>query len=282
MRGVALILVLWLIALLAALVGAFALTSRVEAGQDSVLRGNGRGQAVARAGLEYAIWRLRGTPATRWRPDGRTYAWSFDGVPVAIRVVDEAGKVDLNSANPALLSGLIRALGADPGRAQALAAAIVDWRDADNLQAPGGAEAADYAAAGLPYGAKDAPFESLGELRLVLGMDPDLYRQLLPNVTIHGQRAQPMPAFAPAPVLTAMGLDAATWTAARQAGQAGSGAQVDPAATAGGSGTYSIESRARLGEGREVVLRAIVRTAASGARDSAYTVLQWEEGAALQ
>ena len=139
-RGVALILVLWLIALLTALVGAFALSARVEAGQDSVLRSNARAQSVTRAGLEYALWRMRGAPATRWQADGRPYDWSFDGVPVQVRIVDEGGKVDLNNANPALLAGLMRALDVEPGRAQAIAAAIVDWRDRDSLQAPGGAE----------------------------------------------------------------------------------------------------------------------------------------------
>lgn len=282
-RGVALILVLWLIALLTALVGAFALTARVEAGQDSVLRGNARAQSVARAGMEYALWRMRGTPATRWQPDGRPYDWSFDGVAVQVRIVDEGGKVDLNTASPALLAGLLRALEVEPGRAQALAAAIVDWRDRDSLQSPGGAEDPDYASAGVAYGAKDAPFESLGELRLVLGMDADLYRRLLPNVTLYAQRAQPLPAFAPPPVLAALGLEVSTWMAARQApGGPGGGLGVNPAAAAATTGTYSIESRARLGEGREGVLRALVRAGAPASRDSAYTVLQWEEGAALQ
>lgn len=277
MRGVALVLVLWLVALLTAMVGAFALNARVESLQASALRNGARGQELARAGLEYAVSRLQGPPATRWRPDGRRYDWSFDGVPLQVRIVDEGGKVDLNSASPALLAGLLRASGVEAGAAQRLAAAIIDWRDRDSLLTPGGAEDAEYAAAGLPHGAKDAPFESLGELRLVLGMDADLYRRLLPDVTIHSQRAQPMAAFAPGPVLTAMGLDAASWEAARNAA---GGDQVDPGAAVAGTGTYSIESRARLDEGREAVLRAVVRTAAS--RDSAYTVLQWEEGAATQ
>ncbi|HVJ36761.1 MAG TPA: type II secretion system minor pseudopilin GspK [Stenotrophomonas sp.] len=282
-HGVALILVLWLIALLTALVGAFALTARVEAGQDSVLRANARAQSVARAGMEYALWRMRGTPATRWQADGRPYDWSFDGVPVQVRIVDEGGKVDLNNASPALLAGLLRALEVEPGRAQALSAAIVDWRDRDSLQSPGGAEDPDYASAGVAYGAKDAPFESLGELRLVLGMDAELYRRLLPNVTLYAQHAQPLPAFAPPPVLTALGLNVSTWMAARKPPVGpGGGLGVNPAAASETTGTYSIESRARLGEGREGVLRALVRAGAAASRDSAYTVLQWEEGAALQ
>ncbi|WP_140719823.1 general secretion pathway protein GspK [Pseudomonas sp. Hp2] len=279
-RGAALVLVLWLIVLLSAMVGAFALTARVEAMQAGVLRGSGQAREIARAGLEYGLSRVQsGDPATRWQADGRRYRWSWDGAQVDIRIVDEAGKVDLNVADPALLAGLLRALGAEPGQDQRLAGAIADWRDVDDLSQPGGgAEDGDYAAAGLPYGAKDAPFESLGELRLILGMTPELYRRLLPNVTLFSARSQPDPRFAPAPVLTAMGLDAAAILARRDA-PAGT-APVE--ATAGGSGTYSIESRARWGEGREAVLHAVVRTGASPLPGAAYTVLRWEEGAAVQ
>ncbi|WP_434030493.1 general secretion pathway protein GspK [[Pseudomonas] boreopolis] len=279
-RGAALVLVLWLIVLLSAMVGAFALTARVEAMQAGVLRGSGQAREIARAGLEYGLSRVQsGDPATRWQADGRRYRWSWDGAQVDIRIVDEAGKVDLNVADPALLAGLLRALGAEPGQGQRLAGAIADWRDVDDLSQPGGgAEDGDYAAAGLPYGAKDAPFESLGELRLILGMTPELYRRLLPNVTLFSARSQPDPRFAPAPVLTAMGLDAAAILARRDA-PAGT-APLE--ATAGGSGTYSIESRARWGEGREAVLHAVVRTGASPLPGAAYTVLRWEEGAAVQ
>ncbi|GHH59985.1 type II secretion system protein K [[Pseudomonas] boreopolis] len=280
MRGAALVLVLWLIVLLSAMVGAFALTARVEAMQAGVLRGSGQAREIARAGLEYGLSRVQsGDPATRWQADGRRYRWSWDGAQVDIRIVDEAGKVDLNVADPALLAGLLRALGAERGQDQRLAGAIADWRDVDDLSQPGGgAEDGDYAAAGLPYGAKDAPFESLGELRLILGMTPELYRRLLPNVTLFSARSQPDPRFAPAPVLTAMGLDAAAILARRDA-PAGT-APLE--ATAGGSGTYSIESRARWGEGREAVLHAVVRTGASPLPGAAYTVLRWEEGAAVQ
>ena len=47
----------------------------------------------------------------------------------------------------------------------------------------------------------------------------------------------------------------------------------------GGSGTYSIDSRARLADGRQAVLRAVVRAGGGGLPGSAYMPLQWEEGA---
>jgi len=50
-------------------------------------------------------------------------------------------------------------------------------------------------------------------------------------------------------------------------------------AGAAGTGTYSIESRARLPDGRESVLRAVLR-AGGTLPGAAYTTLRWQEGAA--
>ena len=44
------------------------------------------------------------------------------------------------------------------------------------------------------------------------------------------------------------------------------------------SGTYSIESRARI-RGRTAVLRVVVRSGGNGLPGSAWTPLRWEEGA---
>lgn len=155
-RGAALVLVLWLIALLTAMIGAFALTARVEALQGSMLRNGAQAQEYARSGLEYALFRLQDADTqARWRPDGRRYRWQMDDASVEIRITDESGKVDLNMAEPTLLAGLVRAVGGEQASAGRIAGAIVDWRDGDSLSQPGGgAEDRDYADAGLPYGAK--------------------------------------------------------------------------------------------------------------------------------
>ena len=155
MRGAALLLVMWLIALLTALVGAFALAARVEHLQGVVLsRGLGAGEA-ARAGIEYAITRVgNGNPKQRWLADGRDYDWRFGTARVQLSIVDETGKVDLNSGDASLIAALLHALGQSQADADQLAGAIVDWRDPDSLSQPsGGAEDDDYAAAERQYGA---------------------------------------------------------------------------------------------------------------------------------
>jgi len=233
---VALLLVVWLIALLTALIGAFAISARVESLQGRVLAQGSVVQQIARAGLEYALQRVADPdPGSRWTPDGRPYAWQYAGSQVQVQLVDESGKVDLNQADAQILSSLLRAVGVEPAQAQQLAGAAVDWRDSDALsQVAGGAEDPDYAAAGLPYGAKDAPYESVAEVEQVLGWTPQLYARVRAYLTLYAGRGRPDPRYAQAPVLTALGLDPGLVLAQRQ------GSIGQPALVGQGTGTYSI------------------------------------------
>jgi general secretion pathway protein K len=274
-RGAALLLVMWLIALLASLIGAFALTARIERLEERVLSRGTIATEAARAGLEMALVRVDDPdPRRRWIADGRLYHWSYAGATVDVQVTAESGKVDINAADPNLLAGLFRAVGVPSDKATRLASAMVDWRDADSLTQPqGGAEDPDYAAAGLPYGAKDAPFETIAEAEQVLGMTPKIFALVQPYLTVYTGQGVPDTAFAGAPVLAAMGLDAQAIIAARQA------QRTDAAGgPTGGSGTYSIQSVAHLREGRTAGVSGVVRSGGNGAPGSAYTALDWQEG----
>jgi len=283
-HGAALLLVMWLIALLAALVGAFALIARTEHLQGRVLVRGLVAENAARAGIEYAMTRVAATePRLQWLPDGRTHRWLYGNARVEVKIVDENGKIDLNQADTALLTEFIHAFEPDQQKAAQLAAAILDWRDPDSLTQPaGGGEDADYASAGLPYGAKDGEFESVAELEQVIGFTPDLYAKMAPHLTVFSGRVRPDPAFASAQVLDAMGMDGAEVVARRQQWNPASGLPPptlpDGGSLVGGSsGTYSIESRAQLADRREAVLRAVVRAGGS-TPGSAYTPLRWQAG----
>lgn len=279
MRGAALVLVLWVVALLTTTIAAFAMTARVEHLQGRVTGDLAGGEQIAHAGIDYALSRMRATPTQpSWRADGRPYRWQFDGRTVELRIVDETGKVDLNKADLNLLQALLRALNVAPDKAARLAGAIVDWRDIDSLlQVSGGAETADYQAAGLPYGAKNAPFDSISELQRVLGMEPALYAQLAPMVTVYGS-GRPSSRFAAAPVLTAMGMDAALIMAQRER-EDGSPGMGETSPMGSDTGTYSVESKVQLVAERQAVTRAVVRLNPSAMAGAPYTVLQWEQGA---
>jgi type II secretory pathway component PulK len=81
-------------------------------------------------------------------------------------LVDEASKLDLNHATLEMIEAV-------PGMTLEFAAAIVDWRDEDSDLTPGGAESENYLLLDEPYQCKNAPFETVRELRLVYGADWD-------------------------------------------------------------------------------------------------------------
>lgn len=268
-RGAALLLVMWLVLLLSGLVAAYAMSARIES-----LQGNGAARGVvageaARAGLELAVSRLlEQDPQQRWAADGRAYKLPFAGADVSVAILDEAARIDLNAAPPTLLAGLFEELGEPREPATRLAAAIVDWRDADNLGQPvGGAEDPAYASAGLAWGAKDAPFDSVAELAQVLGMRPALVAAAAPHLTVYSGNATPDANIASPVVLAAMGLQPRT-------------APIDPDAppASAGSGTYSIDSRARLPDGRSAHLSVVLRMGGNALPGSTYTPLRWQAG----
>lgn len=216
-RGIALILVLWVITLLSVMALGLTAAQRTESTLTANALAGARFRAAAEAGIAYAALNLL-APQTEdmdavatdaegkslvWLPDGTPHSWTFAEVPLAISVQDEASRIDLNQAGTDVLNSLFRVLGVSEDTSAALADRILDWRDADDLKSLNGAEDPDYAAEGLPYGAKDGPFTSVEELRQVMGITPDLYRRLAPEVTVDSGKAQADEQFASAVVLSA-------------------------------------------------------------------------------
>lgn len=219
----ALISVLWVLALLAVIAGSFTADIRTEARLARNLGENAKARALADAGIQRAVLALL-QPRTEglldraseemfdigWRRDGIPRTWRFGGGVVVISILDESGKIDLNTAVDELLGGLFVSLGVGNGEAAALVDAIADFRDGNDFKRLNGAEDADYRAAGLDHGPKNALFQAIEELRLVLGMTADLYRRAAPALTVHSGRPGIDPAAAPRTALLALpGIEAA-------------------------------------------------------------------------
>lgn len=220
-RGIALIIALWVLILLSLLAGGFSAAMRTEMQIARNLVERAQAQALADAGLNYVVMQLlkprsrrvtdsrAGITEENWPVDGTWRTLSLGEGQIFVSVLDEAGKIDLNRADRQLLNGLLAQFGVEAGQRTALLDAIEDWRDADHLSLLNGAEDADYAAAGLPYGAKDDLFASVTELRQVLGMTAELYQKLLPYITVYSRQAGISPQVASQTVLMAVpGLDA--------------------------------------------------------------------------
>ncbi len=204
-RGIALVAVLWALVLLAVIAATVLSESRTQSRLARNFLDAAQAEALADGGVYRAMEGLaRPVAAGGWRVDGTVYAWARPEGEVRIRIEDEGGKIDLNRANGRLLTNLFLAAGLEPQRAEALAAAVQDFRDADDTRRPDGAEDSDYAGAGLPHGAKDAPFEAVEELHQVFGMSRELYAAVAGAVTVHARTRRPDAKVAPPLVIAAL------------------------------------------------------------------------------
>lgn len=86
-------------------------------------------------------------------------------------VSDEESRLNVNRVSAEELASLARLLHLESD----LAAAILDWRDEDNLAAPNGAEADYYASLQPPYQPRNGPFQTVRELLLVRGVTPESF-----------------------------------------------------------------------------------------------------------
>lgn len=201
-RGFALVLVLWVLSLLTIMAGSFALSMRREASIVAEIKDNARAEALAKSGLAIAEAMLLLPDITqRWHADGGIYEIHSDdafsgigdmGGTVRIQLFAETGKIDLNKAEQKLLESLFlqSPLADDSKRQSRLVAAILDWRDQDDVVHDNGVEQKDYKSAGLSYQPTNKPFKTVDELRLVLGMDDVTFAWLAPLVTIYSGQAQ--------------------------------------------------------------------------------------------
>lgn len=290
-RGVALVLVMWITALMAILLGSFALIARTENLEARHMFDMTTARYDALAGIERAVFELRNPDVNaRWAADGRAYEFPYEGALVHVEITNESGKIDLNVADSTILIPLFQSVGVDPAQAEALSDAIQDWRDADDIPRPHGAEAAQYAQAGLDYGPTNRPFQVVSEVQQVLGMTYEIYRRIEPAITVYSNTGVPNAAFAPIEALRAIpGMTeqlAEQIVAARQATAQGTTGALSGLTLPGGAAimtssaglTYSIKSRATLQNGVSIVFDASIRVGGVGAAGRPYTVLRWRDG----
>jgi general secretion pathway protein K len=95
--------------------------------------------------------------------------------PFSIKIRDMERKANINTANQNLLEQALTLAGADAGEIPAIAGAILDWIDRDDVLNANGAESDYYQGLNPPYYAKNAAIDDLSELLLVRGVTPEIY-----------------------------------------------------------------------------------------------------------
>jgi general secretion pathway protein K len=193
-RGVALIMVLWVITILSVIVLEFCFAMRTEVNITNNYKEELRLYAMAEGGIQRAIAELIYKHDTKvqqmrmtlkpeevppekmeWVTDGRPYLLPFDQGVCEVRVRSEAGKVNINLISESMLRKIIGNLGLEEVERDIVVDSILDWRDPDDFSRVNGAENDYYQSLKEPYDCKNGNLDSIEELLLVRGVTPDLF-----------------------------------------------------------------------------------------------------------
>ena len=223
-RGIVLIIVVIMIAILSTIVIDFMYSTRV-AYEISVNGSNGlQARHIAKSGVR-VVRSLLGNVSPEDLPvlpgvlgqsivsrngsDG--WSLSISSFPVGegnigLRVIDERSKVNLNALVDqkssrvdfqvrTQLNELFRFLGIDAEKSSIFVASLVNWLDgaaagAANDQETEGAGAGYYAGLGNPYYMKDGPLDSVEEIRMIQGMDEEFFSRVRDYLTVYPEDKQ--------------------------------------------------------------------------------------------
>lgn len=271
-RGFALVLVLWALLLLAVLANSFLLEARAGKAIANTVVLQLKGRMLADGAINRAILSLLDPRDPLRLPlDGTTREIDFLGERVLLSCESEAGKLDVNAASLQQLRSIFQAQGLSNDEAEFIARQIEIWRS-PLRNSPVGPVLALYTEAGRAYGPRFAPFRSVDELRLVIGMSDALQAAIAPFMTVWSNSGTVDLSVANDALLRvlAAGSDnfASTQLAARQNGNAAGAARMAAAGEA-----LTIVATAEFSD---MTVRRSASIQISGDRDEPYRVLAWQ------
>lgn len=227
-KGMVLLLVLMVVALLASVLTEFAFSTLVDMRLTETFRDSTKAYYLAKGGVQAGRMllqedkrqdRLKKAPydalSEFWAQNMITN-YPVGGGYVTVHIEDLDGKLDVNSliqnGNPdaVVVDRFVRFFQNmnldDP---KGLVAALIDWIDSDNKVyniLATGAEDNYYMSLPHPYHCKNAPLDSLDELAMVKGFTPKIVARIKPFLTVHGGKKININT-APAEVLMALTKD---------------------------------------------------------------------------
>ena len=211
-KGLALLMVLWVITLLAVIVGEFCYAMKTEINITRNFKESTQGYYIALAGVNRAAAELIKETSTgikknqspvedeedsdsdtnedliEWRVGANIPPVLFGEGEYKVKISNESGKININKATRSMLLMLLNGFDLDDSEKDTIADSIMDWRDKDNLHRINGAEDDYYQSLDDPYECKDEDFDAIEELLLVKGVTADIfYGGLESMVTIYTQ-----------------------------------------------------------------------------------------------
>ena len=211
-RGIALIIVMIIVAALTVIVTGFAYSMRVETKLAGNTRFNPDMDWLGRSGVELARYLLSKRAPGEERMDALHQKWAggpgrigmdamaelepWEQLPMtnvklgngtfSIKITDMERKLNINSAQEPLLRYILEMQGGvDATDLDVFIDSLRDWIDPDENPGLNGAESDDYLSEFPPYYSKNGPLDHITELKLVQGFKdaPSLYSVFANNFT---------------------------------------------------------------------------------------------------
>ncbi|MFC3228228.1 hypothetical protein ACFOGJ_13365 [Marinibaculum pumilum] len=192
-EGVAIIAALWAASLAAVIVISVSQLTRADAGTVRDRGALAQLHAATDAAINVAILAMLGPQQTQPPVTGRPFKIDVAGHSSTVTVLDEAGRIDLNRANAATLKLVLASAGSDGAEADDLVRRIMQHRTPPQDSLGGGG---DSGGATIGYSPASIPFQTVGDLRWVPGMNAALYDRVAPLLTVYSQAADVDPTFA--------------------------------------------------------------------------------------
>ena len=208
-RGIALMLVLWVLILLSIMVFEFCHTMRIEATITKNFKEGAKSYYLAQAGINRAIIEIVKTKSAvkkfkgseksmvkaeeedideeeeelnEWKPREEPYVFPFEDGECEVKIGDEGSKINLNwiakkaKRNRKLLTDILEnSCGLEGEERDVIVDSIIDWVDKDHNHLLNGAEDEYYESLEDPYECRDGEFVVTEELLLVRGVTEEIY-----------------------------------------------------------------------------------------------------------
>jgi len=183
-RGVALIVVLWIFIFLFVVAFDFSSSVREEAYAAHRYNDETQGYYLALAGFQRGLYDFLSQSTGKQLQSDQKPSDLFDGSwregilgagGYRVRLLDEAGKINLNRVDENALRRIFTNLDIEEPRRSILVDSIMDWRDPDDLHRINGAESDYYRSLSPPYSAKNGPLDTVEELLWIRGVTSSLF-----------------------------------------------------------------------------------------------------------
>lgn len=198
-RGIALLLVLAITALLAALLSQLSFSTLVDLRLTETYRDSTRAHYLAKGGIQVGQMILN-SDSNSYDGNNELWAQGVANYPVgdlgelSLTIAALDGKININNLitsagniDAVIMDRCLRlfdALEIEQGASRV--DALIDWIDADDNPQPAGAEAGYYALQTPTEYCKNAPLDTLEELARVAGFSSKEIDKLRPHISVHG------------------------------------------------------------------------------------------------